>query len=390
MGSLTQTAAAQGTIPPSSAGLNAAGLDFAALLEAVALDPEAVLGKAAARSAGRRAATMASRPAMSRSAMSRPAISRSAIPESAMPAATIQPSPARIAAAPLAGTRFADGAHGETAMAESFSVHSDVGRASSASGKTIAFPEAKKTPRRANPKTESALRSALAKKAEPAAQAAPLANSADRTNPAVQTNPASQTNPTTRPGPGIATRKKPPKSLRAAASNPWLPADGALEQPETEAARLEELLAEDTVVIGAADPPQVPSLLDSPLSRPEERAARPEASARRWPGPRRKCVTISVRLSAAEAKTLRRRADESELSVSDYLRSCVLEADQLRAQVKQVLAEVRMRAPEAQAAGSTAVAEETVKPESLQREPRWRRWLAAMRSSTPQPMPSHR
>ena len=275
-------------------------------------------------------------------------------------------------------------------MAESFSVHSDVGRASSASGKTIAFPEAKKTPRRANPKTESALRSALAKKAEPAAQAAPLANSADRTNPAVQTNPASQTNPTTRPGPGIATRKKPPKSLRAAASNPWLPADGALEQPETEAARLEELLAEDTVVIGAADPPQVPSLLDSPLSMPEERAAQPEATARRWPGPRRKCVTISVRLSAAEAKTLRRRADESELSVSDYLRSCVLEADQLRAQVKQVMAEVRMRAPEAQAAGSTAVAEETVKPESLQREPRWRRWLAAMRSSTPQPMPSHR
>lgn len=54
-----------------------------------------------------------------------------------------------------------------------------------------------------------------------------------------------------------------------------------------------------------------------------------------------RCSTISVRLSDIEAERLRKRAEESEMSISAYLRSCVLEADQLRAQVKQALAELR-------------------------------------------------
>ncbi len=76
----------------------------------------------------------------------------------------------------------------------------------------------------------------------------------------------------------------------------------------------------------------------------------------RWPGPRRKCVTISVRLSPEDAKMLRRRANESQLSVSDYMRSCVLEADQLRAQVKQALAEMKTQGMDWQA---TAAREES-------------------------------
>ena len=186
-------------------------------------------------------------------------------------------------------------------------------------------------------------------------------------------------------------RKKPPKSLRVGNSS-WQASavEPSEAQLRTEAALLEELLGEDTVAIGASAPP----LLDAELAAATEQAAAPAASARRWPGPRRKCVTISVRLSAAEAKTLRRRADESELSVSDYLRSCVLEADQLRAQVKQVLAEVRTRRPEAQA--SAVGAAEPLRAESSWRERRWRRWLAALRLAQPmpsparQPMPSHR
>jgi hypothetical protein len=50
---------------------------------------------------------------------------------------------------------------------------------------------------------------------------------------------------------------------------------------------------------------------------------------------------ISLRLSEAEVDKLRQRAAESGISVSAYMRSCVLEAEHLRAQVKQALAEMR-------------------------------------------------
>ena len=50
---------------------------------------------------------------------------------------------------------------------------------------------------------------------------------------------------------------------------------------------------------------------------------------------------LSVRLTGEELEKLKDRADESGISVSAYMRLCVLDADQLRAQVKQVLAEMR-------------------------------------------------
>jgi hypothetical protein len=50
---------------------------------------------------------------------------------------------------------------------------------------------------------------------------------------------------------------------------------------------------------------------------------------------------VSVRLTDGEFATLRNRADESGISVSAYIRSCVLEAESLRSQVKQALAEMR-------------------------------------------------
>ena len=100
----------------------------------------------------------------------------------------------------------------------------------------------------------------------------------------------------------------------------------------------------------------------------------------RWPGPRRKCVTISVRLSPEDAKMLRRRASESQLSVSDYMRSCVLEADQLRAQVKQALAEMKMQGTDWQA---TAAREESSQPFAPQppqpRESRLKGWFSGLR-----------
>jgi predicted DNA binding CopG/RHH family protein len=50
---------------------------------------------------------------------------------------------------------------------------------------------------------------------------------------------------------------------------------------------------------------------------------------------------ISVRLSEEESNRLRLRAAESGISVSAYMRSCVLDADHLRNQVKQALNQMR-------------------------------------------------
>ena len=55
----------------------------------------------------------------------------------------------------------------------------------------------------------------------------------------------------------------------------------------------------------------------------------------------RKCASITIRLSKTECDQLRRRAAQAGLTVSAYLRSCTFEAEALRAQVKDVLAELR-------------------------------------------------
>jgi hypothetical protein len=55
-------------------------------------------------------------------------------------------------------------------------------------------------------------------------------------------------------------------------------------------------------------------------------------------------ASVTIRLSKAECAQLHQRAAEAGLTVSAYLRSCVLEADALRAQVKQALAELKIAA----------------------------------------------
>jgi len=55
----------------------------------------------------------------------------------------------------------------------------------------------------------------------------------------------------------------------------------------------------------------------------------------------KKCASITIRLSKAECDQLRQRAAQAGLTVSAYLRSCTFEAEALRAQVKDVLAELR-------------------------------------------------
>ena len=52
-------------------------------------------------------------------------------------------------------------------------------------------------------------------------------------------------------------------------------------------------------------------------------------------------TSVTIRLSHLETARLRRRAAEAGLTVSAYVRSCVLETDALRSQVKEALAEMK-------------------------------------------------
>lgn len=54
-----------------------------------------------------------------------------------------------------------------------------------------------------------------------------------------------------------------------------------------------------------------------------------------------KTASITIRLSEPECAQLRRRAAETGLTMSAYLRSCTLEVESLRAQVKETLARLR-------------------------------------------------
>ena len=78
------------------------------------------------------------------------------------------------------------------------------------------------------------------------------------------------------------------------------------------------------------------SIAHSPDCERESPAAKPSRTA-----------SITIRLSEAECAQLRQRAGESGLTVSSYLRSCILEVESLRAQVKDTLAQLRAPKPAA-------------------------------------------
>ena len=85
----------------------------------------------------------------------------------------------------------------------------------------------------------------------------------------------------------------------------------------------------------------------------------------------KKCASITIRLSKTECDQLRKRAAQAGLTVSAYLRSCTFEAEALRAQVKDVLAELRQSAP-VEEARSAAVARRSWREWIMRMMPRWR------------------
>jgi hypothetical protein len=114
---------------------------------------------------------------------------------------------------------------------------------------------------------------------------------------------------------------------------------------------------------GSAASAQSPALWAAP-GWSEEREAKSAEDVSTALDRNKKCASITIRLSKTECDQLRRRASHAGLTVSAYLRSCTFEAEALRAQVKDVLAELRTAtSPGKQSAPAAA------------RRP-WFRWLS--------------
>ena len=78
-------------------------------------------------------------------------------------------------------------------------------------------------------------------------------------------------------------------------------------------------------------------------SRSEDREMKNQAASFT---PEKRSASVTLRMSRAECDQIRQRAAEAGLTVSAYLRSCALEAESLRAQVKDALAAMRAAAPQ--------------------------------------------
>ena len=90
-----------------------------------------------------------------------------------------------------------------------------------------------------------------------------------------------------------------------------------------------------------------------------------------------KSASITIRLSKAECAQLRKRAAEAGLTVSAYLRSCTFEAESLRAQVKDALAQLRSDSLKANRAKGDRAAANQVVANQVDSGPirrSWRNW----------------
>lgn len=84
----------------------------------------------------------------------------------------------------------------------------------------------------------------------------------------------------------------------------------------------------------------VPGALQDSVEEASGEAASQECEAASEQKPLKK-ASITIRMSAPECAQVRKRAAEAGLTVSAYLRSCTLEVETLRAQVKDALSQLR-------------------------------------------------
>ena len=83
------------------------------------------------------------------------------------------------------------------------------------------------------------------------------------------------------------------------------------------------------------------SAADAPALQAEAMAAAPAQSTHPFRRLELRSASITVRLSPAEYDQLRERAAAAGLTISAYLRSCTLEAENLRALVKDAMARLK-------------------------------------------------
>ena len=90
-----------------------------------------------------------------------------------------------------------------------------------------------------------------------------------------------------------------------------------------------------------------PADLDFGSTRHGSHIIEPHSKSKKSPPSQedRKAASITIRLSQAECAQVRQRASDAGLTVSAYLRSCVLEAESLRKQVKEALTQLRSASP---------------------------------------------
>jgi predicted DNA binding CopG/RHH family protein len=143
------------------------------------------------------------------------------------------------------------------------------------------------------------------------------------------------------------------------------PAMGVHSLPRTPDTKLDAKLdAKLNTKIDTRPDARLDTRTDSSDKQPSGDAALPvaeasSAAAQKWAGDKignaaldrpatlersRKRASITIRLSEEECEQLHKRAAEAGLTVSAYLRSCTIEAEALRAQVKEALAGLRTAA----------------------------------------------
>lgn len=104
-------------------------------------------------------------------------------------------------------------------------------------------------------------------------------------------------------------------------------------------------------------------------AKPRKRARAAKGESRRRetvPEESRKTSSVTIRMSRAEWELLQARATEAKMSLSAYMRSCTLEVEELRAQVKETLAELK------QARQNEAEREPAKKPVEIEAASGWR------------------
>jgi predicted DNA binding CopG/RHH family protein len=108
-----------------------------------------------------------------------------------------------------------------------------------------------------------------------------------------------------------------------------------------------------------------------PVARCSER--KPAANKRQMSD--RKAASVTIRLSESECAQVHARAAEAGMTMSAYLRSCVFEAESLRAQVKVALAELRAEGNERTEHMASGAAPESGEERGWRAKlfPRWRK-----------------